>query len=238
MNTPIKPSAEPSASPVAGAPWETLSSPGHVLYQRVSLLGARTPRLLLNLFASLILLLAALWVVASMRDGESRVVASLAGRVQAWLATGTPAPIVATPHASWPGLTVDDAQALSTPDAVSSWLQSQLSTVSRGGSLAGCVDLKITAAWPTSSIGCRVSADKSRVWVWGLARIESAPGLIQIQPVLAIFRHALWTEGSAVAWQLRDVEVPGIQPLAGLQSVRWADVPRAAAADFPELAAN
>ncbi len=240
MNAPIQSSplvTEPTP-PGAAAPWETLASPGHVLFHRASLLGARVGRLTRNLIVAICLLLAALSVVAAMRDGEAHFVTSLADRVQGWTASGTLAPIVGTPHASWHGLTPEQAAALSTPNDVSTWLQSQTEAVSGGAPPQGCADLKLTAAWPFNAIGCRTSADRSRTWVWGLSRVESTPGLIQIQPVFVVYRRAVWSDGAPASWQLRAVDAPGQPALAGIQAVRWADVPRAAASDFPELAAR
>lgn len=234
----MNPLIKPSPQVAAPAPWETLASPGHVLFHRVSLLGAHMPKLWLNLCLSILALVAALWVILGARDGEARSIARLAHRAQGWLAAGTPAPIVGAPRASWPGLTPEQAAVLSTPDAVSTWLQSQLATIGSGAPLQGCADLKITAAWPASAIGCRTSADKARVWVWGLSRVENTPGLIQIQPVFVVYRHAVWSEGAVPSWQLRAVDAPGIPALAGAQVVRWGDVPRGAATDFPELAAR
>ena len=156
MNAPLNTSSlapAPAAArtatvPPALAPWETLASPGHVKFHRVSLLGARIPTLRPNLYLAFGFLLAALWVVSSMRDSEARVAANWANRVQSWFATGTPIPRVGLPRATWPGLTPEQAAALSTPADVSTWLQSQTAPLATAATLSCCAALKITAAWP------------------------------------------------------------------------------------------
>jgi hypothetical protein len=207
-----------------------------VLFARVDAIGQRMRGLVWLFVAALVFMLLCIAFVHRSQASSIKWQAA-AARVAAkpFDVAFTPARVVMPFSATAPMVTPEQFAQLSEPQAVATWLTGQLETVKAGKSLEGCKDLKINAAWPTDAIGCRLSADHTRLWVWGLTRITNTNGAQQLQPVFVVYRKAEWVEGAKADWQLRSVDVSNVVPLPGLERVRWDAIPRAAGDDFAEL---
>ena len=237
----LSPSQTPNTNAAQTQPWERLATHGHVLFARINALRARLPSMA-NRAAIAVLLLPASIYFANRLHVHAAEWAQAAARLAAKPFAPTvdkPYYALAIPHATSPALTPDQTQGLHDASIVSAGLLGQLDTTIRANKpLQGCRNLKLTDAWPADAIGCRTSADKSRIWVWGLAKAGSSYSGVQLQPVFVVYRLGQWSESDSKTWELRAVDFGGmsnVRPLEGLQTTRWAAIPRAATADFAEL---
>lgn len=100
--------------------------------------------------------------------------------------------------------------------------------------IEGCKDWKLTQTWMGSradEIGCRLSKDKSRLWVWGF--IDD--GYNGKKPVFTVFRYGKWTGKDSEHFEIRQISGDGLRDLPGIQSINQRDVVNALNQDFKEL---
>lgn len=100
--------------------------------------------------------------------------------------------------------------------------------------IEGCKPWKLTDPWLGKSadeIGCRLSKDKSRLWIWGV--IKDSPS--SFQPVFTVIRYGKWRAGDDEHFELRQLLGSGLGSLPSVVTITQGDVAHALRDDFSEL---
>lgn len=212
--------------------WEHLASDGHVLLARVAAYQHKV-RFALAMVGAAAALGAAAYYVPAFLGG-------LAGAPARWVANlieSTPAAPVKSPAPALkqiaprlPGqVTMEAFASIPSRDVIASAMGAAAKTVKAGGAVTGCrVTSKITDEWATLenfAPNCRTSDDKSRTWVWGAMTF----GGDRYGPFMTLIRKD-------AAGEVTVTNVLGVGArIEPYKATDPAQVPRAIAADFPEL---
>lgn len=232
--------AQQLALPDQPAPqdWQKLASPGHIPLSHMRALAESKPHfaaiwaLLGSMFLAVIVSFASFSLTAWLAESGVSAASFIAKIV---VDTGSDAPTLKPIEPNIPELSQEQIQALTRVDDANAWIDASLARLKSGQKPEFCDFGKrlISEAWlkgDGSAPLCRESK-KDRVWVWGVVK-HGSDDYPQAAPMFGIFRkdkNDVWTylaaSDAGVTW-------PGRHPIS------IADVPRAAALDFPELLAN
>ena len=243
--TPLPPRKNPG---VGTAQWELLASPGHVLFEQVSILWKLAKKYGVVMAVSICIGLLAFVLPVYAGNAVAKVTTTVAGAatkvtntVAGWFGhdvdkkAGMPvvsrAPYVAVIIPHHPAnisnelfgklMTVKD---FGGPDV----LHATISKVQDGKPVDCEQSTKVTDDWVTESNEvprCRYSADRSRLWVWAVIKNGN-----QLKPIFGVVR-----KGADDKAAYYNVAVQGAEPLDGKATINPQFVPRALAADFAEL---
>lgn len=216
--------------------WEMLASPGHVLLAQVDVLRHKSRAAIAIGAFGLVLLIAAVWLAPRLGAGAGKLAGWITSGVETMTAKAGPvADPVKAPRmirASFaPGARFDPAQ-VATLQEVGQAMDAQIAELKAGkGVMEGCdTTKKITDPWAGENDTvprCRLSADKSRLWVWGIAK----PDNYRIAPILGVIR----VNEATKTHEFVNVDLAGVARLPGKTGIDPLLIPRAIRADFQEL---
>lgn len=228
MTKPIETIDGPQALMKYRHQWEHLASEGHVLLARVDAYRHKVRRLWWLALGALLATLAAVFVPPF----AGRLIGWPVGVVAGWIkaaptAQAQPAPRLASIYPELPA-GVRDPAVIPSAQAIETATGALVELVKAGKPVTGCdTTTQITSAWATAESfvpKCRISSDRTRVWVWGGMAV--AGGYV---PFFLVVRR----DASGAVTPL-NVAVRA-RAVGRYPQIRPAQVPRALAADFPEL---
>jgi hypothetical protein len=213
--------------------WELIASPGHILLAQVDAyrLKTKAPMILAAVAAATVYL--AFFVAPLVGSASGSVVGWITGAASS-IATKkpidpTPAPAVKELRPVFSAsMRVDPAVVPSLEVDVAPEMLAQVKGMQAGTKNEGCDYTKrITDLWSDGvdmTPKCRYSADGSRLWVWALVKSNE-----QLRPFIGLIAKK---DGQVTYY---NVQAQGAAGLAGNPSIAPSRIPRAVAADFPEL---
>lgn len=212
--------------------WEHLASEGHVLLARVAAYRHKVGFAYAMVGAAAALGAAAYYVptfLGGLAGAPARLVANWIESAPA-APVQSPAPSLKQIAPRLPGqVTMEAFASIPSRDVIASALAAAAKTVKAGGNVTGCLTTaKITDEWATLenfAPKCRTSQDKSRTWVWGAMTF----GGDRYGPFMALIRKD--ADGEITVTNVMGAGAR-IEPYGATDP---AQVPRAIAADFPEL---
>ena len=213
--------------------WEYFSSLGHAYFEKTAALRLRSNYMFRLAIALVLATALALYVVSKASGVTGNLAGWVAGKGQQLFSAGTPntdpAPLVLLPSPLVPLRGQAQVPFANFATDVTGEMQ-RLAREFDGKSPAGCLaTTRLTDPWWKSAEAtprCRLSEDKSRLWIWAV--VEDANG--NPASYVGLVRRS---DGDNTLFNV-PMGYTGLQ-IAGAKLLDPFHIPRALAADFPEL---
>ncbi len=226
-------STELTIEPRIKQKWELLASPGHVLLERINANRQKNRLPLAAIAICLVVGFGSYVYLPLLTAYPAKAIGWVVGKVSNVVAKkpmeADPAPRVRQIRGLLPQAQFDPA-AVSTLEQVSEAFQAKANQLAAGQTVDCASNGQITEFW-TDGVDlkpkCRLSADKSRLWEYGFGK-RTYPETYGAYMFVAVVKDGKVT--------VQNVAVPNVMRSTAFQtSLNPARVPRAVAADFPEL---
>lgn len=220
-------------TPIPPQQWELLASPGRVLLEQVNIYRLKTKGPIRLIYLAIAICVAAIFV--------SPYVGIKSGEAVAWVIEKInkltkPSPYPKSPAATisqlvpvLPGGTFDIGIIPGLQTDVAPAMLAQVDAMKAGKKMEDCdFTKKITEPWfdgKDSTPKCRYSKDGSRLWTWAYVK--------QSQYQHGPFVGLIMRKDDKVTYS--NIDAPGTLRISGMPTINPALLPRAVAADFPEL---
>lgn len=213
--------------------WQYFSSLGHAYFEKTAALRLRS-NLMFRLAIALVLATAlALYLVSKASGVTGSMAGWVAGKGQQLFSAGTPTTNLAPPISLPLPLVPLRGQAQVPFANFTTDVTGEMQRLARefdGELPVGCLSTtRLTDPWWTSAEAtprCRLSSDKSRLWIWAVVEVANGNPASYV----GLVRRS---DGDNTLFNV-PIGYTGLQ-IAGAKSLDPFHIPRALAADFPEL---